>query len=170
MTKEIPEEGKECCPPSLAHSRRGHEVRLFFCLFITRMRPMEIVARLCTVRFLSAVRAVALVGPGGGHKGSLHCAALRGLRPGNGLYPRHDLDRSHTSNDKTKKKKKKKSVPRFCVSSLHSRFLSLNFLEPRPTTSPRWSQPDNASRLQSPAFTTPETTPRGERHEIIPCC
>jgi len=48
-----------------------------------------------------------LGGPGGGHKGSLHCAALRGRRPGNGLYPRHDLDRSHTSNDKTKKKKKK---------------------------------------------------------------
>ena len=47
-----------------------------------------------------------LGGLGGGHKGSLHCAALRGLRPGNGLYPRHDLDRSHTSYDKTKKKKK----------------------------------------------------------------
>ena len=46
-----------------------------------------------------------LGGPGGGHKGSLHCAALRGLRPGNGLYPRHDLDRSYTSNDKKKEKK-----------------------------------------------------------------
>jgi len=32
---------------------------LFFCLFITRMRPMEIMARVYTVRFLSAVRAVA---------------------------------------------------------------------------------------------------------------
>jgi len=31
----------------------------FFYLFITRVRPMEIMARLCTVRFLSAVRAVA---------------------------------------------------------------------------------------------------------------
>jgi len=31
----------------------------FFCLFITRMRPMEIMARVYTVRFLSAVRAVA---------------------------------------------------------------------------------------------------------------
>jgi len=31
----------------------------FFCLFITRVRPMEIMARLCTVQFLSAVRAVA---------------------------------------------------------------------------------------------------------------
>ena len=30
----------------------------FFYLFITRVRPMEIMARLCTVRFLSAVRAV----------------------------------------------------------------------------------------------------------------
>jgi len=48
-----------------------------------------------------------LGGPDGEHKGSLHCADLRGLRPGNGLYPRHDLDRSYTSNDKTKKKKKK---------------------------------------------------------------
>jgi len=32
---------------------------LFFCLFITRVRPKEIMARLCTVRFLSAVRAMA---------------------------------------------------------------------------------------------------------------
>jgi len=32
---------------------------LFFYLFSTRMRPMEIMVRLCTVRFLSAVRAVA---------------------------------------------------------------------------------------------------------------
>ena len=31
----------------------------FFYLFITRVRPMEIMARLSTVRFLSAVRAVA---------------------------------------------------------------------------------------------------------------
>jgi len=34
-------------------------VFLFFCLFITRMRPIEIMARLCTVRFLPAVHAVA---------------------------------------------------------------------------------------------------------------
>jgi len=30
----------------------------FFCLIITRMRPIYIMARLCTVRFLSAFRAV----------------------------------------------------------------------------------------------------------------
>ena len=35
------------------------ELDFFFCLFITRVRPMEIMARLCTVRFLSAVRAMA---------------------------------------------------------------------------------------------------------------
>ena len=33
-------------------------VVFFFCLFITRVRPIEIMARLCTVCFLSAVRAV----------------------------------------------------------------------------------------------------------------
>jgi len=39
----------------------GYFFIFFICLFITRVRPMEIMARLCTVRFLSAVRAVWLV-------------------------------------------------------------------------------------------------------------
>ena len=33
--------------------------QLFFCLIITRVRPVEIMARICIVLFLSAVRAVA---------------------------------------------------------------------------------------------------------------
>jgi len=37
----------------------GQQGCFFFCLFITRMRPMEIMARIYTVRILSAVRAVA---------------------------------------------------------------------------------------------------------------
>jgi len=42
--------------------------------------------------------------PGRRAKGCLHCAASRGLRRGIGLYiwvhaPRHDLTRSHTSNE-----------------------------------------------------------------------
>jgi len=38
--------------------RREVQPLFFFCLFITRVRPMEIMARIYTVRFLSAVRAV----------------------------------------------------------------------------------------------------------------
>ena len=40
------------CPPPRPIPRR------FFCLIITRVRPIEIMARVCTVQFLSAVRAV----------------------------------------------------------------------------------------------------------------
>jgi len=53
----------------------------FFCLFITRVRPMEIMTRLCTVRSLSAVRAVAA-----------HCKHPFALRPGLS----HEDDRTRT--------------------------------------------------------------------------
>ena len=46
-------------PPASVQRLERTPVEFFFCLFITRMRPYEIMARLCTVRFLSAVRAVA---------------------------------------------------------------------------------------------------------------
>jgi len=55
-------------------------------------------------------------------KGSLHRAAKRGLRRGNGLYiARHDLDRSHT---RIMNKQKKKKITYFFstppISSFHS--------------------------------------------------
>ena len=45
------------CPPSWRLRTKGFF--LFFYLFITHVRPIQIMARICTVRFLSAVRAVA---------------------------------------------------------------------------------------------------------------
>jgi len=56
-----PCEGGGSVKPSAWVTPQGMQLGFFFSfsLFITRMRPMEIMARIYTVRFLSAVRAVA---------------------------------------------------------------------------------------------------------------
>jgi len=75
----------------------------FFGLFITRMRPMEIMARLCTARFLSAVRAVAA-----------HCKHPFALRPG---LPQKmcrapkKLQRKRSDREETGKRKEHMKLP-----------------------------------------------------------